>query len=232
MAEFESRPAETTREVFLSTAEAHFAEHGFDGARVDSIAHTAGHSKNLIFRHFGDKLGLYKAVLEQTDRKLGELQARMFGPLIDNPSLAADAHQFKTFLEMLVTVTFEYLLDHPRFLRIFTWEMAQGWQTYAQLLSPIDSDEVSRFEMIFQTAWNAGLLQSVFTPVIQLTLILQVCQSYIAFLPLYQNMLPGSDVSSASMLAGAKEHLVTLVVSGMLATPNPPRQEHGVSPSS
>lgn len=37
----------------------HFAEHGFDGARVEDIANELGIAKATIFRHFGSKDGLF-----------------------------------------------------------------------------------------------------------------------------------------------------------------------------
>ena len=71
--------AERTRETILNAAEAVFAEHGFDGVSVDVIAAEAGYNKSLIFQYFGDKLGLYRAVVArmkaQTDAQLAQLIA-------------------------------------------------------------------------------------------------------------------------------------------------------------
>ena len=50
--------AQAAREAILNAAEAVFAEHGFDGARIDAIAALAGYNKSLIFQYFDDKLGL------------------------------------------------------------------------------------------------------------------------------------------------------------------------------
>ena len=59
--------AEGTRDAILNAAEEVFAQHGFDGARIDAIAATAGYNKSLIFQYFGDKLGLYAAVVRRAD---------------------------------------------------------------------------------------------------------------------------------------------------------------------
>ncbi|HLJ35774.1 MAG TPA: hypothetical protein VKU38_19110 [Ktedonobacteraceae bacterium] len=103
--------------------------------------------------------------------------------------------------------------------------MAEGWQTYIQITSHFSSEESGQFETILHTAYHAGLLRSDFSPTIQLTLILHLCQSYLASLPLYQTLLPGSDLSSATMYARAREHLVTLVVAGMMINPLPGTSE-------
>lgn len=43
-----------------------FAEHGFDGVRVEQIAAASGVNKALINYHFGGKAGLYSAILKAT----------------------------------------------------------------------------------------------------------------------------------------------------------------------
>src|SRR5258705_13958891 len=56
------RDAEAARADILSAAEEVFAQRGFSGARVDEIAAASGYNKALIFRYFGDKLGLYQTL--------------------------------------------------------------------------------------------------------------------------------------------------------------------------
>ncbi len=63
------RDAEATRAALLARATREFADRGFDGARVDEIAEAAGINKRMIYAYFGDKDGLYRAVL---DRSLDE----------------------------------------------------------------------------------------------------------------------------------------------------------------
>src|SRR2546426_766171 len=57
--------AEGAREAILTAAEAVFAEHGFDGARIDAIAKSSGYNSSLLFHYFGDKLGLYAEVVKR-----------------------------------------------------------------------------------------------------------------------------------------------------------------------
>ena len=59
--------AEGAREAILNAAEDVFAEHGFDGARIDAIAAAAGYNKSLIFQYYGDKLALYAEVIRRAD---------------------------------------------------------------------------------------------------------------------------------------------------------------------
>ena len=216
MAESGRRRGETTREVILTAAEAVFAQHGFDGARVDTIANVSGYNKNLIFRYFGDKLGLYTQVLKRADREMGEILARVFTSGLSDETVALQAHQFRAFLATMVQTLFDYLLEHPRLVRMLTWEMAEGWQTFAQIASQFPPEDTAQLEPLFHKARGAGLLRSDFVPMIQLTMMVPMCQAYLAYLPLYQWLLPGEDLSSASGLARAREYLVDFVVAGMM----------------
>ncbi len=93
-----------TRERILDAAHVEFARHGFAGARVDRIAERAGSNKRLIYAHFGDKDGVFDAVLE---RNLETVASRVPFEADDLPSYA----------ERL----FDYWTAHPDRLRLFMW---------------------------------------------------------------------------------------------------------------
>ena len=151
----------------------------------------------------------------------------MLGPGLADETITSHAQGLRAFLETAVQATFDYLVEHPRLLRILTWEMAEGWQTYAQIALQFPTDESDQLEALFKGAWRAGLLRSDFSALIQLTLVFQVCQSYLAFLPLYQVMLPGEEVSSERALSRAREHIVAFIVAGMMVDLPQTRRERG-----
>ena len=66
------RNPERTRARILSAALKEFAAKGFAGARVDAIARRAAINKRMLYHYFGDKEGLFRAVLR---RKIAERQA-------------------------------------------------------------------------------------------------------------------------------------------------------------
>ena len=154
---------------------------------------------------------------KRADREANELLARVFALLLEDETAASHAHQFRTFLQTMIQTLFDYLLEHPRFVRMLTWEMAEGWQTYAQIASQFPTEDVDQFETLFHKARSAGLLGSDFVPIIQLTMMVPICQAYLAYLPLYQRLLPGEDLSSASGLARARDYLVDFVVTGIMS---------------
>ncbi len=206
-AESGKRRAETTRQVILEAAEMVFAEHGFDGARVDTIAEVAGYDKKLIFRYFGDKLSLYGEVLRRSDQEIRKMQSYALEPVFMETTSSS--------LATAIGAIFDYLVEHPRFRRILTWEMAEGWQSSAKIIAVEDRNEIENIGPFLAEIQRAGWLRSGFSPTIQMTMIMQICQSYLAFLPLYQMLIPNEDVSSADALARAREYIIALILNGM-----------------
>ena len=205
------------QEAILNAAEVVFAEHGFDGARIDAIAKASGYNSSLLFHYFGDKLGLYAEVVKRADREVTAFQVRMLAPLLEDETISSNPHKLKAILEMIVIALFDYLVEHPRLMRLLLWEQAEGWQTYAKIISQFSTGDTEPLVTLFRKAHNAGLLRSDFDPLIQVTMVLQICQSYLTYIPLYQMILhPGEDLFSTTALARARDYIVDLVVHGMM----------------
>jgi TetR/AcrR family transcriptional regulator len=58
------RDPDATKARILAAAWHEFAQKGFAGARVDAIAARSGANKRMIYHYYGDKEGLFVAVLE------------------------------------------------------------------------------------------------------------------------------------------------------------------------
>lgn len=80
MADKPRHSSAVTLERILVTARDAFAEHGFDGARLDSIAKAAGVTKQLVYHYFKTKEELYSVVL---DRVSDEVLAILDSPDYD-----------------------------------------------------------------------------------------------------------------------------------------------------
>jgi AcrR family transcriptional regulator len=106
------RDAAATRQRLLKAATQEFVERGVAGARVDRIAERAEANKRLIYDHFGDKDGLFDAVLDNLTE--GGIGAVSIDPA-DLPSYAGRL--------------FDFHLDHPELLRLATWARLDGRTT-------------------------------------------------------------------------------------------------------
>ncbi len=210
--------AEGARQAILDAAEEVFAEHGFDGARIDMIAEAAGYNKSLIFQYFEDKLGLYSAVIRRADDQTRVWQneaLNSFGAV----EISMNPDQIRDVLRKYVGVYFDYLIEHPRIHRIYMWEMAEGWQTFSKIVSQRDFDDVDAFAPVLKRVQEAGLLRSDLNPLLQLSPALFVSALYLSLLPLYKVLIPDFDAYSSTEMAKAREFIVEFTVNGLLITP-------------
>src|ERR1019366_3455702 len=103
-----TRNPERSRERILSAALKEFAANGFAGARVDAIARRAAINKRMLYHYFGDKEGLFRAVLR---RKIAERQAWA-------ETLSGDPAESLTFW-------FEAACKDADWVRLLEWEALQ-----------------------------------------------------------------------------------------------------------
>jgi len=213
------RDAEVARKAILDAAEEIFAEHGFDGARIDAIAAASGYNKSLIFHYFDDKLGLYTAVLKRIDQQGNELQAIMLGPLLADANLTSDASKFRTFVEIVIRWVFDYIVENPRVWRMLVWEAAEGWQTIKKIASVFNTDDVKLFREILSRAQEARLIRPGTDPYMLFLMALTTCMSYPIFTPYLEITFKDEDLSSPGALLRAREMIVDFVVHGIMVDP-------------
>jgi AcrR family transcriptional regulator len=68
-----------SRAVLLAAAAEVFARNGLKGTRVQEIVQAAGVNERMIYHHFGNKDGLYRAVIEEQRTQL----AMAWRPVVD-----------------------------------------------------------------------------------------------------------------------------------------------------
>lgn len=210
--------AENAREAILDAAEQVFAEHGFDGARIDAIAAAAGYNKSLIFQYYGDKLALYAEVIRRADDQTRTMQDEALSRLMKTGEIA-DLAQLKELLGLYIGWYFDYLVEHPNIQRIYMWELAEGWQTFSKILSQRDLDDVDQFQPVLAQLQQAGFLRPQPAAILQLSGALFVSSLFLALPPLYKSMAPNIDTSSPSALASMRQFLIDFVVNGLLVSP-------------
>ena len=210
------------REAILNAAEQVFAEQGFDGARVDTIAERAGYAKGLIFQYFGDKLALYSEVIKRANTATRDMQMQPIAWLAEDTT-ALSREQFVSLLKRFLGEVFDLYVQHPQTRRILIWEMANGWQTYAKMTSQLDTSEIEQIRPLLSTITDAGLLHSDFDPMIQFVTVETLLMIFQACIPLFQLFLSAEDLSSPEALARAREFVIEFIARGLLADPPEPK---------
>jgi len=107
-----SRNPQKTHAVILEAATEEFAAHGFGGARVDAIAARAQTNKRMLYHYFGDKEGLYLAVLEATYAAIRNAEKHL--------DLAN--RDPEEGMRELALFTWRHFLAHPEFLSLLVTE--------------------------------------------------------------------------------------------------------------
>ncbi len=102
------RDPERTRARLLEVATREFAEHGYEGARVDRIVRAAEVTPRMLYHYFGNKERLYVAVLDDVYAEIrsGERELRL------------DEGDPAEAMRRLVGYTFDFFQGNRTFVRI------------------------------------------------------------------------------------------------------------------
>lgn len=136
----------------LEVAMAEFAEKGLAGARIDEIAAATQTSKRMIYYYFQSKEGLYLAVLEESYRRMREIESQQH--LEDLEPEAA--------LRKLVEFTFDHHASHENYIRLVISENMNRGQFLAQSQS-IQQLNVPAISAI-RRLYERGVASGVFRP--------------------------------------------------------------------
>jgi len=111
-----SRDRDRTRADILDVATGEFADKGYAGARVDEIAAKTSTTKRMIYYYFGNKEGLYVAVLERAYEGIRNIEKELDVEHL-SPTEA---------LRRLAEATFDHHESHPDFIRLVSIENIHG----------------------------------------------------------------------------------------------------------
>ncbi|GHO48103.1 TetR/AcrR family transcriptional regulator [Ktedonospora formicarum] len=221
MGQKQKRDSQAAKAAILEAAKEIFARDGFGAARVDAVAEAAGYNKSLIFQYFGDKLGLYKAVVYSCKEQVEDDLITIMQNSIQSDE-QINTEQFRSFMASVIRQYFDYQISQPRKVRILAWEMAEGWQT-SMLIEPGDGPHCFRnkFKVVsnyLEKARTQGIVRPEIDPQLLVAHVLNMCFFHVLSIPRYQLHFPERDFSSPEALAQAREQIVILVLHGVMAS--------------
>lgn len=141
---------EGVRRGIIAVARDEFVENGLSGARVDVIAAKTVTSKRMIYYYFGDKEGLYRAVLEEAYDRI-----RTFERSLDLAALPP-----REAIATLAGFTFDYHADNPDFVRLVMVENIHHAR-HLEDSSKIGELNLSAIDMI-REVYERGIAEGVF----------------------------------------------------------------------
>ncbi|HIF94971.1 MAG: TetR/AcrR family transcriptional regulator [Myxococcales bacterium] len=99
----ERMPREERRKQLMEVSRGVFSELGYEAASLEEIAERAGVSRPILYSHFGDKHGLFEAVVSEQIALVREVVAQsLMGP-----------GEPRELVENSMRAFFTYVRDHP-----------------------------------------------------------------------------------------------------------------------
>ncbi len=152
-----TRDPEATRQAILCAATGEFARHGLAGARVDRIAERAGINKRMLYYYFGQKEGLFLAVLEGAYQRI-RAEERQLNLTQVEPTEA---------IRRLVAFTWNYYIANPEFLTLLNTENLHRAQHLkkSSIVRTLHSPFVAMIGEVLERGRKAGVFRAGVDPV-------------------------------------------------------------------
>ena len=202
------RDAVATRLRILQAASKAFALDGYTGARIDQIARAAQANVTMIYRYFGSKDDLYRAVLEHAYAGVRSLERNL-----DLANLAPVEG-----MRRIIEFTFDYLRENPEFVALVRNENMIGGRFVRDL--PMVSDTafplVEGVGDLLKRGNESGVFKASTDAMNLYVTILSLCITHLAQRDTLSAMFR-RDLGDPAWLAERREHVVTVVLSFLTA---------------
>lgn len=202
---------ERTRADILRVAEVEFGEKGLAGARIDAIAQATRTSKRMIYYYFGNKEGLYLAVLEEAYRRVRDVESEL--KLQDLAPTEA--------LRRLVAFTFDHHLHHESYIRLVMSENIHRGQYLAQSprIQDLNTSAIAAIGHLYERGVKSGQFRPGLDPVD-----IHASISALSFFNVSNRHTFGRifklDMLSPAYIAQRRESVVEMLVRFVQATPS------------
>ncbi|MDE1992189.1 MAG: TetR family transcriptional regulator [Rhizobiaceae bacterium] len=151
------RNPQRTHSAILDAATEEFAAHGFGGARVDAIAARAKTNKRMLYHYFGDKEGLYVAVLEASYATIRSAEK----------SLDLARRDPEDGMRELALFTWNHFLKHPEFLSLLVTENLHEarYLQRSDKISVMHSHFIGELASVLRRGEAVGIFRAAIDPV-------------------------------------------------------------------
>ncbi|CAN7483928.1 TetR/AcrR family transcriptional regulator [Rhizobacter sp. LjRoot28] len=194
---------ERTKANILEVAEGEFGEKGLAGARIDAIAAATNTSKRMIYYYFGSKEGLYLAVLEESYRRVRDVEAELHLQDLE-PEEA---------LRRLVAFTFDHHLHHESYIRLVMSENINRGEYLAQSprIQELNVPAIAAIRNLYERGVKAGVFRRGLNPID-----IHASISALSFFNVSNrhtfSLIFKLDMTSPAYIAERRENVVEMVV--------------------
>lgn len=205
----ERNPEQTQRRI-LDAAEREFATKGYDGTRLRDVALAVGVHHALLHHYFGDKEGLFRAVLE---RAIGKLSTQAF-------ELMRTTSDVRELVRRYVDVVVDYYAQNRALVQILHFaQLDTGSPAYSMCTEIAQDMLLPLVEATVRTIERAQRHGSLRDDVDarRMVAIAMGAAGYLFHEDGFFSLLLGGDVRAPDALEEHKRALVRLLLDGGLA---------------
>jgi len=143
--------AQATRDGILKAATKVFAKYGFDGGSVEKISSAAKSVDRMLYYYFGNKEGLFIAVIEDMYRQMNEAEAE----------LDLNTEQPVQALKEVIAFVMNYYRHHPEFVTLLNTENLHQGRHIVKLdqAAQYSSPAIDVIRRILHTGVQQGLFR-------------------------------------------------------------------------
>jgi len=141
----------------LEVATQEFANKGLSGGRIDAIAEATRTSKRMIYYYFGSKEGLYLAVLEESYRKMRQIEGE----------LQLDDLEPEQALRTLVEFTFDHHRSNEDYIRLVMNENIErgAYLMQSKTIRELNVPAIQAIERLYARGLKSGVFRAGVDPV-------------------------------------------------------------------
>ena len=206
---------EGTRQNIIEVATEEFARNGLAGARIDEIAARTRASKRMIYYYFGDKDGLYLAVLENAYRLVREGEGK----------LDVDGLPPMEALKQLVEFTFDHHHKHEDFIRMVMIENIHHAEYIerSKVIRQLNVTAIKTIRTLYERGLNEGLFRPGLDPMELHWQISALCFFNVSNRASFTKLF-GRDLGTASAQASLRRNAVDMVLRHVVRTDKLPKE--------
>lgn len=198
-------PERTARQI-LEAATIEFSEKGLSGARVDTIAERANINKRMLYHYYGNKEGLFIAVMEQAYSEIRSHEREL--NLEHIPPMEA--------ARKLAQYTFDYFIEHPEFIRLLNSENLFGARHIkkSKKIRDMHSPLIEQIDKVLKRGVTEGVFRDDVDPVHFYITVASLGYFYLSNAATLSEIF-GRDLRTEAALDSRREHIES-VVTGFL----------------
>jgi TetR/AcrR family transcriptional regulator len=196
-----ARDATLTRARILERAAEVFAEKGFEGTSLSDLTEACEVNRRMIYHYFGDKRGLYRAIFVRA----WEAMRESFASVAVGPTAlsAEDA------MLLPLGAFFDFLVDHPSFVRLMMWEALEGGHISKSIWRELREPVFRELEALVRAAQARGALGAEVDPAHLVISLMGATTFYFAYAPTLEQVF-GRKPLGAPALAERRAQMLAL----------------------